>query len=1067
MYLTLDRGQSSIGSGDGLPARLSVSTFEWWCRFLCDTSLGGGSWVFVPAEGPEQEGYSVTPPRSRKSSCQIEVSAPWRALHALSPDATQLADAHWAPEVLQGPQEKENGEGRRGGCQGSTAPGEGGSAPGPGSTHPPSMSLRAAAALASRGFIVPLRQVTLDVLMAPKDCTQRTPYPTKDPIIAISCTWEDVLEQQGGGEVGVGGVEEEEEERMLAGDGVPEAQHCRPPPCRVVFLLQGHPAQSAGWPLASLPQFQAESHVIWLFGREQDMLMRWQQWMMEVDPDCICTYQVRDNLAALQQRCQQLGLPRGSPQLSRLLPSTGSAMMEIKSIVMYSVAWVKQQARMASTSNQETFRALVPGRLVFDVLRQVLTSQSLSTFSLVDCCQSLLNVSLEVISPLQLAQMWKLLGSQEEGEMASTAVRLARYALKRVDVVRDLMAKLATLTETFEMARATGLTIPQVLYNAQMIRTWSLLLRTSHRLGYIVSGRQDPGALIESPYLMHPVENHTVALYRQPVVTLDFASLYPSIYRAYNLCYTTLLHPTDLEVVGRERCHQTPSGSFFVKPSVRPGILPQILAALMTARTRTREALKHTADATDRAVLDGRQKALKLTANALYGFTGASASPLQCVPLADSCLAYGAHTCRRAVELIQQLVVEGQLGPKAEGGRVIYGQTDSVFIHFPGASPADAVELGSSTAALVSAQFLDPIQLKYERVMCPFMLLHVNRYAGKAYEDEVAAEAGNGKLVVKGIKSMWRQSAPYVSGVLQGCLEYILLRDDMPGAVRFAESEISRLMAGRVELWELTMTGGLWRVTGQQVAAAADGGDEDVRGPHATLAVKLSQRDPDRKFLLGERLPYVLLTGARLQDDAAEDPLFASQLGLTPNYELYLRNKLMPPLTEVLSVCVSPATLQALLSGPHALVRPDPLLSQEASNGHEDHPLEGSPPAKSLKKGLGRQRGMTSFFKQTVKCLGCRQVLPGAVDTGRAPGLCADCRKEEGKWIRVYMALLEADGEQQQEWASAMSHCIRCHSGGCLGQVVCENAECPVFHVRLASFRRLANVNVKLLRMDW
>ena len=36
-----------------------------------------------------------------------------------------------------------------------------------------------------------------------------------------------------------------------------------------------------------------------------------------------------------------------------------------------SAAWVKSQSRMASTSNQETFRVDVPGRLVFDVLRQV------------------------------------------------------------------------------------------------------------------------------------------------------------------------------------------------------------------------------------------------------------------------------------------------------------------------------------------------------------------------------------------------------------------------------------------------------------------------------------------------------------------------------------------------------------------------------------------------------------------------------------------------------------------------------------------------------------------------
>jgi DNA polymerase delta subunit 1 len=49
----------------------------------------------------------------------------------------------------------------------------------------------------------------------------------------------------------------------------------------------------------------------------------------------------------------------------------------------------------------------------------------------------------------------------------------------------------------------------QVLYNAQMIRTWSLLLRTAHRRGYIVAGRFDATALVESPYLMHPIEHKT------------------------------------------------------------------------------------------------------------------------------------------------------------------------------------------------------------------------------------------------------------------------------------------------------------------------------------------------------------------------------------------------------------------------------------------------------------------------------------------------------------------------------------------------------------------------------
>ena len=79
------------------------------------------------------------------------------------------------------------------------------------------------------------------------------------------------------------------------------------------------------------------------------------------------------------------------------------------------------------------------------------------------------------------------------------------------------------------------------------------------------------------------------------------------------------------------------------------------------------------AGAAERAVLDGRQKALKLTANALYGFTGAGASPLQCVPLADSCLALGAATCRAAIQRIQEAVEREELGPKGRRGKVRNG----------------------------------------------------------------------------------------------------------------------------------------------------------------------------------------------------------------------------------------------------------------------------------------------------------------------------------------------------------------------------------------------------------
>jgi DNA polymerase family B len=73
-------------------------------------------------------------------------------------------------------------------------------------------------------------------------------------------------------------------------------------------------------------------------------------------------------------------------------------------------------------------------------------------------------------------------------------------------------------------------------------------------------------------------------------------------------------------------------------------------------------------DATDHARPGVRALATRLTyrhagaqlcANALYGFTGAQTSMLQCLPLADSCLAMGAASTRRAVETIHELAADG------------------------------------------------------------------------------------------------------------------------------------------------------------------------------------------------------------------------------------------------------------------------------------------------------------------------------------------------------------------------------------------------------------------------
>jgi DNA polymerase delta subunit 1 len=75
-------------------------------------------------------------------------------------------------------------------------------------------------------------------------------------------------------------------------------------------------------------------------------------------------------------------------------------------------------------------------------------------------------------------------------------------------------------------------------------------------------------------------------LYKGPVATLDFASLYPSIMMAHNLCYTTLVPQSDVSRVPPEHIARSPNGDYFVKRSAARGLLPEILEELLAARKR-------------------------------------------------------------------------------------------------------------------------------------------------------------------------------------------------------------------------------------------------------------------------------------------------------------------------------------------------------------------------------------------------------------------------------------------------------------------------------------------------
>ena len=129
--------------------------------------------------------------------------------------------------------------------------------------------------------------------------------------------------------------------------------------------------------------------------------------------------------------------------------------------------------------------------------------------------------------------------------------------------------------------------------------------------------------------------------YDKPIATLDFASLYPSIMMAHNLCYTTLVPSYEAHKYPPEIIQKTPNGDWFIRREHKKGILPIILEELIGARKQAKKELKAATDPFVRGVLDGRQLALKISANSVYGFTGAQVGQLPCLPISSSVTAFG------------------------------------------------------------------------------------------------------------------------------------------------------------------------------------------------------------------------------------------------------------------------------------------------------------------------------------------------------------------------------------------------------------------------------------------
>uniref|UniRef100_A0A665UXQ5 DNA polymerase delta catalytic subunit n=1 Tax=Echeneis naucrates TaxID=173247 RepID=A0A665UXQ5_ECHNA len=351
------------------------------------------------------------------------------------------------------------------------------------------------------------------------------------------------------------------------------------------------------------------------FTQERQLLQSWAEFLRTVDPDIITGYNIQNfDFPFLLNRAAALKV--------NLFPYLGRV-RGIKSVLRDLNFQSKQMGRRENkTINME-------GRVQFDLLQVLLRDYKLRSYTLNA-------VSFHFLQEQKEDVQHSIISDLQNGN-EQTRRRLAVYCLKDAYLPLRLLQKLMCVINYMEMARVTGVPLTYLLSRGQQIKVVSQLLRQAMKQDLVMPVVKTEGG---EDYTGATVIEPEKGYYSVPITTLDFSSLYPSIMMAHNLCYTTLLQRGSVEKLGLspEDFIKTPTGDQFVKSSVRKGLLPEILENLLTARKRAKAELKKETDPFKKQVLDGRQLALKISANSVYGFTGAQVGKLPCLEISQGFL---------------------------------------------------------------------------------------------------------------------------------------------------------------------------------------------------------------------------------------------------------------------------------------------------------------------------------------------------------------------------------------------------------------------------------------------
>lgn len=545
----------------------------------------------------------------------------------------------------------------------------------------------------------------------------------------------------------------------------------------------------------------------------------------------------------------------------------------------------------------------IVGRYTLNIWRVLRRELTLNNYSFENCCYHVLHSTFPKILNLQLTQFLK------SPKFQNFLVGI-NYYLKKVAIIDYFINSQELITKNTESSRLIGIDFNSNFYRGSQFKVESILLRFAKLENILLNSPtklqvHKMRALEQIPLIMEPESN----FYKSPLLVLDFQSLYPSIMIAYNYCYSTILcklhgfdpkknnigylnhvplHPFLIDVLNKQNClNISPNGYVFVNQKFRKSVLSKMLSEILTMRINIKRFL-NTFKKEDYPqlykVFNSRQMALKLIANVTYGYASATYSGrMPNSDIADAIVSTGREILSQSIDMIEQ---------SGFGAKVVYGDTDSLFVYLPGKSLPDAFEIGEILAKTISEKFPDPIKLKFEKVYHPCVLLSKKRYVGYSYEYLGQPV----KFDAKGIETIRRDGIPAQQKILEKSLRILFDSSNLSEVKKYVQDQFRKILDNKILISDFCFAKEVRYGTYK---------NEKYLPPGAIVARKKIEQDAMNEPQYRERVPYVVIrdpTKHRLKDRCISPEEFIENTNFKLDYEYYITKVLIPPLERIFNL---------------------------------------------------------------------------------------------------------------------------------------------------------------------